>query len=123
MTACFIFELKSEIEPKKAQQQLSKIWMRSVDGQNVDVLPDEKRGTLIRIFDYFSWDLECRERIEEILDYLFKITVDGHVYYYRFYEATYQYFKSKQKLTLDMLFGEYEPTLGGNCLRYEILRP
>ncbi|MEL6927289.1 MAG: hypothetical protein AAFO95_01485 [Cyanobacteria bacterium J06600_6] len=31
MTASFVFELRSKIEPEKIQQQLSKIWTRSVD--------------------------------------------------------------------------------------------
>ncbi len=123
MTACFIFELRSKVEPETVQQQLSKIWTRSAYGWRVDIFLHEKNRTLVcELLYYFSEDLECRERIEEILDYLFQITVDEHIYYYRFQEAMDWYWKSKQKITIDMLFDEYNPTLGGNCLRYEIFR-
>lgn len=123
MTACFIFELRSEVESQKVQQQLSEVWTRSINCYFVDVFLDDKKGTLICILDYyFPDDLDGKNRIKKVLDYLFEITVDGHVYYYRFDEATYLYWKSKQKISLDMLFGEFAPTLGGNCLRYEILR-
>lgn len=64
MTAGFIFELRSKVELEKVQQQLSKIWTRSVTGYSVDVFPHEKNGTLVCFFDYyFPDDFDCKERI------------------------------------------------------------
>lgn len=124
MTASFIFELKSNLEPKSVQKKVYDLWTCSGWGSDVDVYLHEKNGTVVcDLLYYFSDDMESKGRIEQILDYLFSITIDGRVYYYRFYEAMYSYWKSNQKVTLDKLFGEYCPTLGGNCLRYEVTRP
>jgi hypothetical protein len=121
MTAYFIFELKASVEPERIQEKLLSIWDRPGYGWDVDVFHHKKNGTLVcNILYYFSDDPECRERIEKILEYLFGIAVDGHIYYYRFNEAMDMYWKSRQKITLDHLFGEYDPILGGYCLRYEI---
>jgi hypothetical protein len=84
----------------------------------------EKNGTVVcDLLYYFSNDIESRERIEQILNYLFSIVIDGRVYYYRFIEAMDTDWKSSQKVTLDQFFSDYCPTLGGYCLRYEVARP
>lgn len=124
MTACFIFEWKSNLEPKIVQKKVYDLWTCSRWGFDVDVYLHEKNGTVVcNLLYYFSNDTESKGLIEQILDYLFSITIDGRVYYYRFEEAMYSYWKSNQKVTLDKLFDEYCPTLGGNCLRYEVARP
>ena len=123
MTAYFIFELKSTLEPKSVQEKVYDLWIRP-GSRDVDVYFHEKNGTLIcDLLYYFSDDTECRGWIEQILDYLFSIAIDGRVHYYRFNEAMDTYRKSSQKVTLDQLFGECCPTLGGYCLRYEVARP
>lgn len=124
MSAYFIFELRSSLEPERVQKKLSDLWTRPGYGWDVDVFQHEKNGTLrCDILYYFSDDPECRERVERILDYLFSIAIDGRVYYYRFNEAMDMYWKSSQKVTLDQLFGDCSPTLGGYSLRYEVARP
>ncbi|MEP0914232.1 hypothetical protein NDI45_25320 [Leptolyngbya sp. GB1-A1] len=124
MTAYFIFELKSNLEPKSVQKKVYDLWTRPAYGWDVDVYLHEKNGTVVcNLLYYFSDDTQSRERIEQILDYLFSIAIDGRVYYYRFNEAMDTYRKSSQKVTLDQLFSEYYPTLGGYCLRYEVARP
>ena len=124
MTAYFIFELRSNLDPKSVQKKVYELWTRSGYGSDVDVYLHAKNGTLIcDLLYYFSDDIGSRGRIKQILDYLFSIAIDGRVYYYRFDEAMDTYYKSTQKVTLDQLFSEYCPTLGGYCLRYEIARP
>jgi hypothetical protein len=124
LSAYFIFELKSSLEPGRVQKKLSDLWNHPRYGWDVDVFQHEKNGTLVcDILYYFPNDPECRERIERILDYLFSIAIDGRVYYYRFNEAMNIYWKSTQRVTLDQLFGDYSPTLGGYCLRYGVARP
>jgi hypothetical protein len=124
LTAYFIFELKSNLEPKSVQKKACELWTRPGYGWDVDVYLHEKNGTVVcDLLYYFSDDTESRGRIERVLDYLFSISIDGRVYYYRFNEAMDTYRKSSQKVTLDQLFSEYCPTLGGYCLRYEVVRP
>ena len=124
MTAYFIFELKSNLEPKSVQKKVHALWTRPGYGWDVDAYLNGKNGTVVcDLLYYFPDDTESRERIEQILHYLFSIAIDGRVYYYRFNEAMYTYRKSSQKVTLDHMFSEYCPTLGGYCLRYEVARP
>ena len=124
MTAYFIFELKSNLEPKGIQKRVYDLWTRPGYGWDVDVDLNKKNGTVVcNLLYYYSDDTESRGRVERILDYLFSIAIDGRVYYYRFNEAMDTYRKSNQKVTRDQLFSEYCPTLGGYCLRYEIARP
>ena len=124
MTAYFIFELKSNLEPKGVQKKVYDLWIRPGYGWDVDAYLHEKNGTVVcNLLYYFSDDTESRGRIEKILDYLFSIAIDGRVYYYRFNEAMDMYRKSNQKVTRDQLFNECCPTLGGYCLRYEVARP
>jgi hypothetical protein len=124
LTAYFIFELRSDLEPEWVQKKVYDLWTRPGYGWDVDVYSREKNGTLVcNMLYYFSDDAECRGRIERILDYLFSVAIDGRIYYYRFDEAMYSYKKSKLKVTLEQLFSDYRPTLGGSCLRYEVTRP
>ena len=98
MTAYFIFELKSNLEPKSVQKEVYDLWNRPGYGWDVDVHLHEKNGTVVcNLLYYFSDDMESRERIERILDYLFSIAIDGRVYYYRFNEAMDTYRKSNHK--------------------------
>ena len=123
LTAYFIFELKSNLEPKGIQKKVHDLWTRPGYGWDVDAYLHKKNGTVVcDLLYYYSDDTQSRERIEKILDYLFSIAIDGRVYYYRFNEAMDTYWKSSQKVTLDQLFSECCPTLGGYCLRYEVTR-
>lgn len=121
MTAYFIFEFKSDANPEKIQRNLLEIWKRPCYGWDVDIFRHELHGTLVcNVLYFFFDDPGCRERIEEILGYLFDITVDRRVYYYRFSEAMDVYGESKQIITLDQLLSEFYPTMGGSCIRYEV---
>lgn len=123
MTAYFIFEFKFNADPERIQGELFEIWRHSGYGSEVEIWRWESHGTLICNLFYYRWnDPGCRERIEKILGYLFNISIDGRVYYYRFQEAMQMYGKSKQKITLDQLFSEYYPTLGSYGIRYEVKR-
>jgi hypothetical protein len=122
LTAFFIFELRTAAGSEEVQNVLSPIWERPGYGE-VEVIPWELHGTFrCEALYFFIDDLDCRNRIEEMLEYLFGIAIDGRIYYYRFSEATYHYFKSPRKLALDDLFSKYYPTLGGYCIRYELQR-
>jgi hypothetical protein len=122
LTAFFIFELRTTVESEEIQNVLSSVWKRSGYGE-VEVTWWELHKTFrCEALYFFADDLDCRNRIEEMLRYLFSVAIDGRIYYYRFSEATNYYFKSPQKLTLDDLFSEYYPTLGGYCIRYELQR-
>ena len=122
MTSYFIFEFKSNADPQKIQEDLLEIWSISEYGWFIDIFHHEKHGTLVcEARYYFHDDSSCRERIERILSYLFKITI-GRVYYYRFIEAMDVYGKFKRRITLNQMFAEYHPTMGGYCVRYEVQR-
>jgi hypothetical protein len=121
LTAYFIFEFKSNANPEKIQRDLLEIWSRPGYGWDIDIFRHARHGTLIcNVLYCFLDDPYCRERIEKILSYLFDTTIDRRVYYYRFNEAMGMYGKQKRRITLDQLLGEYQPTMGGYCIRYEV---
>jgi hypothetical protein len=82
LTAFFIFELRTTAESEEIQNVLSPIWKRLGYGE-IEVIPWKLHGTFRCEARYFFVDdLDCRNRIEEMLRYLFSLAINGRIYYY-----------------------------------------
>ena len=128
------FELRTKLDEKIIQEEISKIWIQPRGkGYYVDVFPGYKIDknskpkavdTLICEVSYIFGSKDEDNSIREIIKYLLQISIDNRIYYYRCAD-----FLGSVKddwvveITIEDLFTEkYRPSIGANVVEKYLIQ-
>ncbi len=117
------FEFHTDLDSQYLLKDIRKIW-KSED-MDAEVYPGIKTSSLTCVLSYYYGHPDQQAKILDVANYLFSITSDGKLFYYRCNDTINECIDFPFPITLDDIFtDDFEPGMyNGIQYRYLIRKP